>query len=166
MGFSLNSFSVPGLISCVRVNVFCLVFCFCCCYFLLFGFIHSPLVPYFTALWCRKKQKQKNKKSKKKKKKRRAETCHLFPLHCCFSWGLILMLSNYGVGEDSWESLGLRGDQPVNHKGNQHWIFTGRTDAEVETPILWLPDAKSWLIGKDFDLGKIEGRSRGQQKMR
>lgn len=85
LGFSLNSFSVPGLISCVRVNVFRFVFCFCCCCFLLFGFICSPLVPYFTALWCRKKQKQKNKKSKKKKKRRRAETCHLYPSHCCFS---------------------------------------------------------------------------------
>ena len=38
--------------------------------------------------------------------------------------------------------------KPVNPKGNQSWIFIGRTDAEVETPILWLPDAKSWLIWK------------------
>ena len=44
--------------------------------------------------------------------------------------------------------------QPVNTKGNQSWIFIGRTDAEAETPILWLPDAKSWLIWKDPDLGK------------
>ena len=43
--------------------------------------------------------------------------------------------------------------QPVNHKGTQPWIFTGRTDAETETPILWLPDAKNWLIGKDPDAG-------------
>ena len=68
LGFSLNSFSVPGLISCVRVNVFCSVFCFCCC-FLLLGFICSPLVPYFTAHWCRKKQKQKKLKNLKRKKK-------------------------------------------------------------------------------------------------
>ena len=41
-----------------------------------------------------------------------------------------------------------------NPKGNQSWIFIGRTDVEVETPILWLPDAKSWLIWKDPDAGK------------
>ena len=44
--------------------------------------------------------------------------------------------------------------QPVNPKGNRSWIFTGRTDAEAETPVLWLPDAKNWLIGKDPDAGK------------
>ena len=44
--------------------------------------------------------------------------------------------------------------QPVNPKGNQSWIFIGRTDAEAKTPILWPPDAKSWLIGKDPDAGK------------
>ena len=44
--------------------------------------------------------------------------------------------------------------QPVNPKGNQSWIFIGRTDAEAETPILWLPDAKTWLIWRDPDAGK------------
>ena len=44
--------------------------------------------------------------------------------------------------------------KPVNHKGNQPRIFIGRTDAEVEAPILWPPDAKSKLIGKDPDAGK------------
>ena len=44
--------------------------------------------------------------------------------------------------------------QPVNPKEDQFWIFIGRTDAETETPILWLPDAKNWLIGKDPDAGK------------
>ena len=44
--------------------------------------------------------------------------------------------------------------QPVNPKGNQSWIFFGRTDAEAETPILWPPDAKNWLIWKDLDAGK------------
>ena len=44
--------------------------------------------------------------------------------------------------------------QPVHPKGNQSWIFTGRADAEAETPILWPPDAKNWLIGKDPDGGK------------
>ena len=44
--------------------------------------------------------------------------------------------------------------QPVNPKGNQSWIFIGRTYVEAEAPILWLPDAKHWLIGKDPDAGK------------
>ena len=44
--------------------------------------------------------------------------------------------------------------QPVNPKGNQSWIFIGRTDAEAETPILWPPDAKNWLVRKDPDAGK------------
>ena len=44
--------------------------------------------------------------------------------------------------------------KPVNPKGNQSWIFIGRTDAEAEAPILWPPDAKTWLIGKDSDAGK------------
>ena len=44
--------------------------------------------------------------------------------------------------------------QPVHPKGNQSWIITGRTDAEAETPILWPPDVKNWLIGKDPDSGK------------
>ena len=42
----------------------------------------------------------------------------------------------------------------VSPKGNQPWIFIGRTDAEAETPVLWLPYAKSWLIGKNPDAGK------------
>ena len=45
----------------------------------------------------------------------------------------------------------------VNPKGNQPWIFIGRTDAEVEAPVLWPPDMKNWLIGKDSDAGK-DGR--------
>ena len=44
--------------------------------------------------------------------------------------------------------------KPVNPKGNQSWIFIGRTDAEAEAPILWPPDVKNWLIGKDPDAGK------------
>ena len=44
--------------------------------------------------------------------------------------------------------------KPVNPKGNQPWMFTGRTDAEAEDPMLWLPDGKSWLIGKDPDAVK------------
>ena len=44
--------------------------------------------------------------------------------------------------------------KPVNPKGDQSWVFIGRTDAEAETPILWLSDAKSKLTGKDADAGK------------
>ena len=56
---------------------------------------------------------------------------------------------------------------PVHPKGNQSWIFLGRTDVEAKTPILWPPDAKNWLIGKDLVLGKIEGRrKKGWQRMR
>ena len=44
--------------------------------------------------------------------------------------------------------------KPVNPKGNQSWIFTGRTDAKAEAPVLWLPDVKNWFIGKDPDIGK------------
>ena len=81
------------------------------------------------------------------------------------------MLFKCGVGEDAWDSLGLQGDPPVNPKGNQSWIFIGRTDVEAETPILWPPDANNWFIVKDWErwemLGKIEGRRRrGQQRMR
>ena len=61
-----------------------------------------------------------------------------------------LMLLNYGVGEDSWESLGLQGVQPVHSEGDQSWDFFGRNDAKAETPVLWPPHAKSWLIGKDW----------------
>ena len=57
--------------------------------------------------------------------------------------------------------------QPVHPKGNQSWIFIGRTDAEDETPILWPSDGKNWLIEKTLILGKIEGRRRrGWQRMR
>ena len=57
--------------------------------------------------------------------------------------------------------------QPVHPKGDQSWVFIGRTDAEAETPILWPPHVKSWLIEKTLMLGKIEGRRRrGWQKMR
>jgi len=48
--------------------------------------------------------------------------------------------------------------QPVNPKGNQSWIFIGRSDAEAEDPILWLPDVKNWLVGKDPEAGKDWGQ--------
>ena len=48
--------------------------------------------------------------------------------------------------------------QPVHSKGDQSWVFTGRTDAKTETPILWPPYVKSWLIGKDSDAGRDWGQ--------
>ena len=78
-----------------------------------------------------------------------------------------LMLLNSGVGEDSWESLGSKEVQPVHPKGDQFWVFIGKTDVEAEAPILWPPDVKSRLIRKDLMLGKTEGRRRrGRQRMR
>ena len=68
------------------------------------------------------------------------------------------MLLNCGVGEDSWESLGLQEIKPVHPKGNQSWMFIGQTDAEAETPVLWPPDVKNWLTGKDPDAGKDWGQ--------
>ena len=64
----------------------------------------------------------------------------------CF-WTVVL--------ENTLESpLDCKEIKPVNPKGNQSWIFIGRTDAEAETSILWPPDKKNWLIGKDPDAGK------------
>ena len=77
------------------------------------------------------------------------------------------MLFNCGIGEDSSVFLGHNEIKPVNPKGNQSWIFIGRTDAEAETPILWPPDVKNWFSGKDPDAGKTEGRRRRErQRMR
>ena len=52
----------------------------------------------------------------------------------------------------------------VNPKGNQSWIFIGRTDVEAETPILWPPDVKNWVIGKDLDAGKDWRQEKGTTK--
>ena len=76
------------------------------------------------------------------------------PKNWCF-WTVVL--------EETLESpLDCKEIQSDNPKGNQAWLFIGRSDAEAETPILWPPDAKSWLIGKDPDAGKGgEGDDRG-----
>ena len=77
------------------------------------------------------------------------------------------MFLNYGIGEDSWESLGLQGDQTINSKGNLSWLSIGMTDAEAEAPIFWPPDVKNWLIGKDPHAGKDwRWEERGQQRMK
>ena len=57
--------------------------------------------------------------------------------------------------------------QPVHPKGDQSWVFIGRTDAKAETPILWPPHVKSGLIGKDPDAGRYWGKEeRGRQRMK
>ena len=77
-----------------------------------------------------------------------------------------LMLLNCGVEEDSWESLGLQGDPTSPFWRDQPWDFFGRNDAEAETPVLWPPHVKSWLIRKDSNAGRDwgaggEGDNRG-----
>ena len=63
--------------------------------------------------------------------------------------------------------LDCRENQPVHPKGDQSWVFIGRTDVEAETPILWPPDGKSWLTGKDHDAGKNwRQEEKEQQRMR
>ena len=63
--------------------------------------------------------------------------------------------------------LDCKKSQQVNPKGNQPWIFLGRTDAEAEAPVLWPPDVKNWLIWNPLMLEKIGGRRRrGWQRMR
>ena len=56
--------------------------------------------------------------------------------------------------------LDCKGIQPVHSKGNQSWVFIGRTDAKAETPVLWPPHAKSWLIGKVSDAGRDWGQEK------
>ena len=77
-------------------------------------------------------------------------------------WGRLstkeLMLLNCGVGEDSWKSLDCKKIQPVHSEGDQPWDFFGRNDAKAETPVLWPPRVKSWLIGKDPDAGRDWGQ--------
>ena len=81
------------------------------------------------------------------------------PKNWCF-WTVVL--------EKTLESpLDCKEIQPVHSKGDQSWVFIGRTDAKAETPILWLPPEKSWLIGKDSDAGWDWGQKRrGRQRMR
>ena len=81
------------------------------------------------------------------------------PKNWCF-WTVVL--------EKTLESpLDCKKIKPVNPKLNQSWIFTGRTDAEAETPILWPPDVKNWLLGKDPDAGNNwRQEEQGTQRIR
>ena len=79
----------------------------------------------------------------------------MWELHYLESWAPKTWCFWTVVLEKTLESpLDTREIKPVNSKGNQSWIFVGRTDAEAETPILWPPDVKNRLIGKDPDAGK------------
>ena len=72
------------------------------------------------------------------------------PKNWCF-WAVVL--------EKTLESpLDCKEIQPVHSKGDQSWVFFGRTDPKAETPIFWPPDAKSWLTGRDLDAGKDWGQ--------
>ena len=68
-----------------------------------------------------------------------------------------LIILNCGVGEDSWESLGLQGDPTSPFWRRSALGFVGRNDAKAEIPVLWPPHAKSWLIGKVSDAGRDWG---------
>ena len=95
----------------------------------------------------------------------------VFPvvMYVCESW-TIKKAEHWGIDAFQlwfWSRLlrvpwTARRSQPVHPKRNQSWIFIGRTDAEAETTILWPPDAKSWLIWKDPDAGKVWGKDKGR----
>ena len=78
------------------------------------------------------------------------------------------MLSNCGVGEDSWSPLDYKEIQPVHSEGDQPWGFFGRNDAKAETPVLWPPHVRRVdSLEKTLILGGIGGRRRkGRQRMR
>ena len=92
----------------------------------------------------------------------------MWELDCEESWALKNWCFWTMVLEKTLENpLDCKETQPVHPKGGQSWVFVGRTDIEAETPSLWPPDAKSWLIWKDPNPGKDWGRRRrGWQRMR
>ena len=110
--------------------------------------------------------------------KKRSKTIEHICICLDFKWALKLdceeswVLKNWCfwtvVLQKTLESpLDFKEIQPVHPKGNQSWVLIGRTDAEAETPILWPPHAKSWLIGKDPDAGRDWGQEeKGWQRMR
>ena len=92
----------------------------------------------------------------------------MWELDCKESWALKNWCFWTMVLEKTLESpLDCKEIQPVHPKGDKSWVFIGRTDAEAESTILWPPDVKSWLIGKDPDAGRDCGRRRrGRQRTR
>ena len=92
---------------------------------------------------------------------------HFMPLHCYERSILVPVFTNWKKSEEKFcfypkkmksensvQHCSCKEIKPVNPKGNQSWIFTGRTDAEAEAPVLWPPNSKRWLLGKDSDAGK------------
>ena len=80
-------------------------------------------------------------------------------LDCEENWGLKNWCFWSVVSEKTLESpFDCKEIQPVHSKGDQSWVFIGRTDVKAETPVLWPPHAKSWLIGKDSDAGRDWGQ--------
>ena len=92
----------------------------------------------------------------------------MWELDCEESWALKNLCFWTVVLEKTLESpLDCKEIQPVHSKGDQPWVFFGRHDAKAETPVLWPPHVKSWLIGEDSDAGRDWGRRRrGWQRMR
>ena len=93
--------------------------------------------------------------------KARLDKAMVFPavMYGCESWTTkkaeCWRIDAFELLEKTFESpLDCKEIQPVHPKGDQSWVFFGRTDAKAETPVLWPPHAKSWLIGKDSDAGK------------
>ena len=83
----------------------------------------------------------------------------MWELDCEEGWAPKIWCFWTVVLEKSLESpLDFKEIQPVHSKGDQSWVFIGRTDAEAEAPVLWPPHAKSWLIGKDSDAGRDWGQ--------
>ena len=80
-------------------------------------------------------------------------------------WRNIINTRYFGDPNQSIQKeLDCKEIQLVNPKGNQSWIFIGRTDAEAKTPILWLPDVRNWLLGKDPDAGKYWRQEKGTRE--
>ena len=76
-------------------------------------------------------------------------------IYLCFFFSILENIKKFKIYFFNDKSpLNCQEIKPVNPKGSQSWIFIGRTDAEAEAPVLWLPDAKSWLIRKDPGAGK------------
>ena len=71
-----------------------------------------------------------------------------------YLYGISRIRKSIRSENSSLSPLDCKEIQPVHPKGNQFWVFIGRTDAEAESPVLWAPLAKSWLIGKDPDAGR------------
>ena len=85
-------------------------------------------------------------------------------LYAYYSTVLYIRLFYLGVEKTLGSPLECKEIQPVHHEGNQSWIFTGRTDAEAGTPILWLPDVKNWLIWKDWCWERLKAGGEGDNR--